>query len=307
MNRWELIRAFLTGPLVEATVPKPGNVSRKRDFEDLSIYNFLVAYPALGSIYHEAVKRAESIRSGLLKPNEAGIGELIRRGVEATKRVQDANPNFGVIVLSIPLIMGLTLTKKIPEGGEKARLLIEESTVRDTMELYRAIRTANPKGLPSGVKYDVYSDKAFEELFRDRINLMELAKMSAGRELVFGEWANGYELTYRTFWRMAEELPSPLEEAILSVFIELLSENIDTLILRKAGRDEAELVRDKAREVREERLSLKAFEEFMEEKGDLRNPGSLADVMAVSLSLLFLAGVRVEMRNGKAWLVTSRR
>lgn len=307
MNRWELIRAFLTGPLVEATVPKPGNVSRKRDFEDLSIYNFLVAYPALGSIYHETVKRAESIRSGLLKPNEAGIGELIRRGVEATKRVQDANPNFGVIVLSIPLIMGLTLTKKIPEGGEKARLLIEESTVRDTMELYRAIRTANPKGLPSGVKYDVYSDKAFEELFRDQINLMELAKMSAGRELVFGEWANGYELTYRTFWRMAEELPSPLEEAIPSVFIELLSENIDTLILRKAGRDEAELVRDKAREVREERLSLKAFEEFMEEKGDLRNPGSLADVMAVSLSLLFLAGARVEMRNGKAWLVTSRR
>ncbi len=307
MNRWELIRAFLTGPLVEATVPKPGNVSRKRDFEDLSIYNFLVAYPALGSIYHEAVKRAESIHSGLLKPNEAGIGELIRRGVEATKRVQDANPNFGVIVLSIPLIMGLTLTKKIPEGGEKTRLLIEESTVRDTIELYRAIRTANPKGLPSGVKYDVYSDKAFEELFRDRINLMELAKMSAGRELVFGEWANGYELTYRTFWRMAEELPSPLEEVILSVFIELLSENIDTLILRKAGRDEAELVRDKAREVREGRLSLKAFEEFMEEKGDLRNPGSLADVMAVSLSLLFLAGVRVEMRNGKAWLVTSRR
>ncbi|NJE54623.1 triphosphoribosyl-dephospho-CoA synthase [Thermococcus sp. 21S9] len=307
MNRWELIRAFLTGPLVEATVPKPGNVSRRRDFEDLSIYNFLVAYPALTGVYHEAIKRAESIRSGLLRPNEAGIGELIRRSVEASKRVQDANPNFGVIVLSIPLLMGLSMTRKIREGGEKAKLLLEESTVRDTMELYRAIRIANPKGLPSGVKYDVYSEKAFEELFRDRINLSGIAEISRGRELVFREWIEGYRLTYETFERLAERIPGPLEETVVGVFIELLAENLDTLILRKAGRDEAELVREKARDVVEGKLSLEEFDAFMREKGDLRNPGSLADVMAVSLGLLFLAGVRVEMRNGRAWLVTSRR
>ncbi len=45
----------------------------------------------------------------------------------------------------------------------------------------------------------------------------------------------------------------------------------------------------------------------MREKNDLRNPGSLADIMALALSLLFLAGVRVEMREGKAWLVISQR
>ncbi|CAI1492401.1 Triphosphoribosyl-dephospho-CoA synthetase [Thermococcus nautili] len=307
MNRWELIRAFLTGPLIEVAVPKPGNVSRRRDFEDLSIYNFLVAYPALAGIYHEAIKRAESIRSGLLRPNEAGIGELIRRGVEASKRVQDANPNFGVIVLSIPLLMGLSMTRKILEGGEKAKLLIEESTVGDTMELYRAIRIANPKGLPSGVKYDVYSEKAFEELFRDRINLSKIAEISRERELIFREWVEGYRLTYGTFERLAERIPGPLEETIVGVFIELLAENLDTLILRKAGRDEAELVREKAKDVVEGRMSLEEFDAFMREKDDLRNPGSLADVMAVSLSLLFLAGVRVEMRNGRAWLVISQR
>ena len=307
MNRWELIRAFLTGPLIEATAPKPGNVSRRRDFEDLSIYNFLVAYPALAGIYHEAIKRAESIRSGLLRPNEAGIGELIRRGVETTKRVQDANPNFGVIVLSIPLIMGLAMTKKIGEGKDKAKILIEESTVRDTMELYRAIRIANPKGLPSGVKYDVNSENAFEELFRDRINLSKIAEISKDRELVFREWIENYGLTYRTFERLAERIPGPLEETIVGVFIGLLAENLDTLILRKAGREEAELVREKARDVLEGKLSLEEFNEFMREKNDLRNPGSLADIMALALSLLFLAGVRVEMREGKAWLVISQR
>ena len=302
MERWELIRAFLTGPLVEVAVPKPGNVSRKADFDDLSLYNFIVAYPALAGVYHEAVKRAESIRSGLLKPSEAGIGELIRRGVEVTKRVQDANPNFGVIILSIPLLMGLAMTKKIIKGGEKARLLIEESTVRDTMELYRAVRIANPKGLPSGVKYDVYSDRVFEELFRDRINLFALAEMSAERELVFREWVEGYRLTYETLERLSEKVPGPLEETVVGAFIELLSENLDTLILRKAGREEAELARANARRVITGKLTLKEFDAFMRERGDLRNPGSLADVMAVSLSLIFLTGVRVEMRNGKAWL-----
>jgi len=307
MNRWELLRAFLTGPLVEAAVPKPGNVSRRRDFEDLSIYNFLVAYPALAGVYHEAAERAESIRSGLLRPSDAGIGELIRRGVEASRRVQDANPNFGVIVLSIPLLMGLAMAGKVREGGEKAKLLIEESAVRDTMELYRAIRTANPKGLPSGVRYDVYSENAFEELFRDGVNLHRIAEIGGERELVFREWLTGYRLTYGTFERLAERIPGPLEETVVGVFIELLAENLDTLIMRKAGREEAELVRERARDVVEGRMSLVEFDAFMREKGDLRNPGSLADVTAVSLSLLFSAGVRIEMRNGKAWLVTSQR
>ncbi|WP_457741432.1 triphosphoribosyl-dephospho-CoA synthase [Thermococcus sp.] len=302
MERWELVRAFLTGPLVEVAVPKPGNVSRKRDFKDLSLYNFLVSYPALTGIYHEATRRAELIKSGLLKPSEADIGELIRRSVEATKRVQDANPDFGVIVLSIPLLMGLAMTRKIEEGREKAKLLIEESTVRDTMELYRAIRKANPKGIPSGVKYDVYSENSFEELFRDRINLLQIAEISSERELVFREWVNGYRLTYETFEKLTEKIPGPLEETVVSVFIELLAKTIDTLIMRKAGREEAELVREKAKDVMEGRMSLEEFDGFMSEKDDLRNPGSLADVMAVSLSLLFLTGAKVEMRNGSAWL-----
>ena len=303
MERWELVRAFITGPLIEVAVPKPGNVNRFTDFEDLSIYNFLSAYPALAGIYHEAVRRAELIRSRTLSPGEAGIGELIRRSVEATKRVQGGNPNFGVIVLSIPLMMGLSMTKKLREGGEKARTLIAESSVRDTMELYRAIRIANPKGLPRGVKYDVYSEKAFEELFRDGVNLWRLAEMSCEREMVFCEWLSAYETTYRVFDRILElagELP--LEDAVVRAFLELLAEKGDSLIRRKAGEGEYSLVREKAGEVLRGRLSLEDFDSFLREKGDLRNPGSVADVTAVALSLVFLAGAKVETRNGRAWL-----
>jgi triphosphoribosyl-dephospho-CoA synthase len=303
MNRWEIVRAFLTGPLVEVAVPKPGNVNRFKDFDDLSIYNFIVSYPALVGIYHEAVKRGESIRSGLSSPAEAGIGELIRRAVETTRRVQDANPNFGVIVLSIPLMMGLAMTKKLWEGGEKTKILIAESTVGDTMELYRAIRTAEPKGLPRGVKYDVYSENSFNELFRDRVNLERLAELSCEREMVFCEWRNGYALTYRTFKRILEHGEGmPLEEAVTRAFLELLVEEGDSLIRRKGGRDEELLVKERAEEVLQGKSSLEEFDEFLREKGDLRNPGSAADITATALSLVFLTGVGVKMREGRAWL-----
>jgi len=307
MDRWSIVKAFLLGPLLEAAVPKPGNVSRFRDFEDLSLYNFLSASVGVADVYYEAVKRGELLRKGTLRLSEAGIGELIRRAVENSKRVQDANPNFGVIALSVPLIMALSISRNMLEAREKVGLLISESTVRDTMELYSAIRTANPKGIPSGVKYDVYSDDSFRELFRDGVNLWRIAEISCERELIFCEWVNKYELSYSTFGRLYELIRElPLEEAIVRAFLELLAQNLDTLIVRKAGREEAELVRKKAEAVLRGELDLGEFESFMGERGDLRNPGSLADVMAVSLSLLALRGLRIEMRNGKAWGIIGR-
>ncbi|WP_297421120.1 triphosphoribosyl-dephospho-CoA synthase [Thermococcus sp.] len=307
MKRFKLLRAFILGPLLEAAVPKPGNVNRYRDFNDLTFYNFLFAYTAVFGVYYEAIKTAELLRKGVLGFNEAGIGELIKRATQASHEAQDANPNFGIITLSIPLSMGMVLGRNMLDAREKARLLLEESTVRDTMEFYRAIRTVNPKGIPSGVKYDVYSDNSFRELFQAGINLTRLAEMSCDRELIFCEWLNGYELSYKTFSRLYELIKEvPFEDAVVRAFIELVAEKEDTLIARKAGKEEAGLVREKAREVLEGRLSVEEFDSFLRDKGDLRNPGSLADIMAISLSLLVLRGLRIEIRNGKVWGVIGR-
>ncbi|WP_010477825.1 triphosphoribosyl-dephospho-CoA synthase [Thermococcus zilligii] len=302
MGRWETVRAFLLGPLLEAAVPKPGNVSRFRDFSDLTFYHFLFADTAVAGVYYEAAKVGELIGRGLLRPGDAGIGELIRRAVESSRTFQDANPNFGVVTLSVPLIIALSMSGDVLEARKKIPLLMGESTVGDTVELYRAIRIANPKGIARGVKYDVYSDDSFRELFDDNVNLLRLAGISCERELIFCEWLSGYEVTYSTFFRLQELLPElPLEEAVRRAFLELLASRVDTLIERKAGREEAVLVMKKAGEVLEGKLSEKAFDEFMGARGDLRNPGSLADVMAVSLSLLAFKGLKLETRNGKVW------
>ena len=296
MERWRIIKAFTLGPLLEAAIPKPGNVSRFKDFDDLTFYHFLFGNTAFIDILHETTKIGRLMKNGTYRLSEAGIGELIKRAVQNSKAYQDSNPNFGVITLEIPLVMALSMSKHIYEAREIVGRLIDESTVRDTMEFYGAIRTANPKGVKSGVRYDVYSENVFEELFRDRINLKKLAEMSCGRELIFCEWLNGYELSYKTFIRLKEVLQDRgLEEGVCYVFIELLSEIPDTLIVRKAGADEAELVRKNAEAVLKGGMSLEEFDAFLREKGDLRNPGSIADIMAISLSLLILDGYRLRI------------
>ncbi|NJF24780.1 triphosphoribosyl-dephospho-CoA synthase [Thermococcus sp. Bubb.Bath] len=302
MERWRIVKAFTLGPLLEAVIPKPGNVNRFADFRDLSLYHFLFGNTAVLPVYYEAVETGELVRKGIIMPNEAGIGELIKRAVSESRKIQDANPNFGVITLSIPLMMGLAMARNIMEGPEKAAMLIRESTVRDTMELYRAIRIANPKGIPSGVKYDVYSNDAFRELFRDGINLWALAEMSCERELIFCEWINSYNLSYSTADLLVEELKKhSLEEAVVRVFLRILSEKVDTLIARKAGAEEAKAVMERAKRALRGEISLEEFDSFLREKGDLRNPGSIADIVAVATSLLVAAGLRVKVRNGKVF------
>ena len=296
MERWKIIKAFTLGPLLEAVTPKPGNVNRFRDFEDLTLYHFLFGNVAIVDILYEATEVGRLIRRGDSQLSEANIGEMIKRAVQNAKAVQDANPNFGIIALEIPLVIALVISRHIYDAREVAKRLIEHSTVRDTMEFYKAIRIANPKGIKSGVKYDVYDENVFDELFKDRINLKRLAEISCERELIFCEWINGYELSYKTFLRLKELTEEfSLEEAVVRVFIELLASTPDTLIIRKAGKAEAELVMRKAREVLEENLSIDEFDSFLREKGDLRNPGSLADIMAIALSLLILDGYKLNL------------
>lgn len=296
MNKWEIVRAFTLGPLLEVAIPKPGNVNRYRDFEDLTLYHFLFTNTSVIDVLFEATHRGELIREGKLQPEEAKLGELIKKAVENSKKAQNSNPNFGIITLAIPLTMALGWANNIELAREKVKLLISASGPYDSIDFYKAIRIANPKGVKKGVKYDAYDDSSFDELVRDNINLEKLAEISSGRELIFKEWLNGYKLSYSTFHRLKELTSSlPLEQATLKMFLELLANHLDTLIIRKAGLEEAKLVKKKAKEVLTGKLDLKEFDKILREKKDLRNPGSLADIMAVSLSLLILDGYKLSL------------
>ncbi len=285
---WRITKAFITGPLVEVTVPKPGNVSRLRDLSDLSFYSFLFAETSVMDVYY-------NVASGRIK----SVGTAIELAVMRSKEAQMSNPNFGIVALSVPLMMALARTGRRRGAGGMASSLIEASKPEDSVSFYRAIRMASPKGLHKGVRYDVHSKDSTEALLRDGINLRRLAEMSCGRELIFCEWLSGYRLTEKTARRLEGLLAErTLEEAVLEAFLKLMAEVRDTLIERRAGRGVAEKVRRMAWRVLEGEIPIERLDSFL--SGDeRRNPGSLADITAVALSLVLFDGYHLD-GNGRS-------
>ncbi len=293
MDPWDVTRAFTLGPLLEVTIPKPGNVNRYKDFDDLSIYNFLFGDIFMSKVLYEAAERGRLISEGEVGYEEAGIGNLIKHAFEESRSAQNSNANFGIIALAVPLAMACSISDDLMGASSISKILIERTTSEDSVEFYKAVRMANPSGLRKGIRYDVYGENVFEELRRDGINLRRIAEIECEYELLFCEWLHGYKLSYKTFLRVKDLAKSQrFERAVITAFLELLSQNIDTLIARKAGIKEARVVKEMARKTLEGSISLEEYDRFLREKGHRRNPGSLADIMAISLSLLVLDGYR---------------
>ncbi|MDK2372664.1 MAG: triphosphoribosyl-dephospho-CoA synthase [Candidatus Korarchaeota archaeon] len=292
VDHWDIVRAFTLGPVLEATIPKPGNVNRYRDFEDLTIYHFLFGSISIVKVLYEAVERGFKVREGALLPREIGLGGLIEEAVSRSMDAQGTNANLGIIKLIIPLAAACPLSEDFSALGSTARELIEESVPEDTVALYRAIRRANPGGLKREVEYDVYGDNVFEELVRDQVNLLKISELGCRVELVYCEWLNGYE---RTLWltNLLEDLltlNNDLEGAVIKGFLMLMSQELDTLIVRRAGVERAEQVRNLARKVLSGEILLEELDSFLRSGRKPLNPGSLADVTAAAISLLILKG-----------------
>src|SRR5205823_11892535 len=75
--------------LLEASAPKPGNVSPFASFRDATYEDFLASAAAIGP--------------ALLMAGERSLGATIRAGVEATARWAPSNTNLGLVLLLAPL------------------------------------------------------------------------------------------------------------------------------------------------------------------------------------------------------------
>src|SRR5215204_5741062 len=73
----------------EATAPKPGNVYRRCDFEDLSYTDFVTS----AAVIAPAIDRAPQL----------GVGGTVLAGVTATRMAVNSNTNLGILLLLAPL------------------------------------------------------------------------------------------------------------------------------------------------------------------------------------------------------------
>ncbi len=281
-------QAALLSMLIElSSTPKPGNVDRGHDFDEIKFHHFLIsavsAYPA----FRDAALGSES------------TGTLIRRAVSSWKGWGlFQNTHFGSVALLVPLAVAAGRNGDLK--GEVARVL-EETTAEDSAEFYAAFNFA-------GVRVTEVEDLSLKDPnAADRVRsegktLLDLMRLSQGHDLVAREWSTGFMRSFELaelLGRRVAELG--LNDGVVMTYLEALAEVPDSLVASKFGLEKAEEASTRAGsilglEVKETlRLAEELDRKFVEE--DI-NPGSTADLIAAALFIALVKGTILRSEEG---------
>ncbi|MFU8869575.1 triphosphoribosyl-dephospho-CoA synthase [Natronococcus sp.] len=256
-----------------AGTPKPGNVDRHRDLEDLRFEHFLAG--AVGA------------RDGLeLAANGAAVGPAFERAVEGMAAQEGGNTQFGALLLLVPLVRaaGDDLSQPVVEG------VLEGTTVTDAAAFYRSFEhvdvfVADP---PEGMApLDVRRGAAAVPTLEERgLTLLDVMDRSVPGDDVAREWVTGFERSFAAAERLADA-EGPILERTAAVFLSLLAERPDTLVADRSGEAVAAEVTERAAALVErdaletDRDALEAFADELVDRGI--NPGTTADLTAAGL------------------------
>jgi len=260
----------------EATAPKPGNVYRGADFEDLTYVDFLTSAAVIGPVLEHAV--------------QLGVGAAVLEAVEKTRAAVATNTNLGIVLLLAPL--AAVPTEKSLATGIDA--VLAALTSEDAKHVFEAIRRAQPSGLGSVETADVTNTLAPE------ISLQAAMQLAADRDLIARQYTNKFQQVFQvaSHIQQASHRGLPLSDAIVHAFLQLLAEFPDSLIARKCGEQVAREVSAQAAAVLSQgQPGQSQYESAVQEfdfslrvgssnNGRRRNPGTSADLIAAALFVL---------------------
>lgn len=277
--------------------PKPGNVDRCHDFSDIGFHHFLTSAVSAHPVFCRAALGRES------------AGSLLLAGVQAWKSWGlSSNTHFGSLVLMIPIAIaaGRIATGKIARGRigagradwqkeslsvELSRVL-EESSVEDALDFYRAFELAGAR-VADVPDFSLKDESCKSAIREEKRTLLDLMRLSSGHDLIAREWSTCYERSFRLSERLFEQIPRwGANDGVVRVFLEALRETPDSLVSAKFGRAAAEWLSTQAADA----LLDPTLERARELDRDLLardiNPGSTADLIAASLFISLLMGLR---------------
>lgn len=282
------------GALLEVSAyPKPGNVHRTQDFEDMTYEDFLISASVLRENLEIVAYNASRYYPNLL--NKINIGEAILRSVKTTNKLVNTNTNLGISMLMIPISAGcgaLINDDNIYHLPKIVDIIMQNTQAEDAIALTKAIVLSKAGGMDNKTsKYDINNNNTHDEIIENNVNIYELLEMSSKYDKISYELVNGLpvisEYGFPTFTKYDDECSR--NDITLEIFLTILSNVPDTLITRKYGEDVAENVSKRAADIlketeisTEERLKqLSEFDTFLRDKK--YNPGTTADFTAASL------------------------
>ena len=264
--------------LLEASAPKPGNVSPFASFRDATYEDFLASAAAIGPAIAAAGERS--------------LGATIRAGVEATTRWAPSNTNLGLVLLLAPLARAALRPGRRPLRAQLVATLAD-TTVADARDAYVAIRSVAPAGLGRASEQDVAGTPT--------ATLRDTMALARDRDAIAREYATDFETTFEIGapgLRHALSDGLAWREAVVEVYLALLAASPDTHIVRKLGTDAGVTVQRRARAVLEAggvrtragRDATAALDRELRDEANTLNPGATADLTGAAIYVVLLEG-----------------
>jgi triphosphoribosyl-dephospho-CoA synthase len=295
--------------LLEASAHKPGNVSLVTNFENTRFEHFLASAVAATPSFELAAERGNDVATGKSTLTKIGLGQLIRNcAAEVDAWQHGGNTLLGTIILLLPIAAaaGMTSVGKdfdIRRLREALKLVVESTTPADAVDLYEAIKIANPGGLGKAPDLDVNDPGSEARILRENVSLFQVFKIAEKYDTICSEWVNNYPVTFEmAYASLAQRLGNgtDMDEAIIHTFLEVLANVPDTFITRKVGLERSRKVSANARKVLDlggmktacGTKGLHRFDQQLRRSNNLLNPGTTADIIGAALSLCVLSGYR---------------
>lgn len=264
--------------LLDVTIPKPGNVHRGADFEDMTFLDFVTSAVAIGPIMAAA--------------RENSIGETIVQSIRATKSVTKANTNLGIVLLLAPLAK---VADQIQQGVDLSQCIassIGTLTPDDSRLCYEAIRLAQPGGMQQKPdEMDINESPPND--------LLDAMRLASEWDLVAKQYVNNYEEVLWLRSVLVDEVNNRgLTMGVITSHVRMMCEHPDSLIARKGGVPLAIESSHRAQKTLDaigshdsetqadddtSRLALQDLDFWLRSDGNLRNPGTTADMITAAL------------------------
>ncbi len=272
-----------------AGTPKPGNVDRRRDLDDLRFEQFLAG----------SVGSAAGLR---LAAEGVPIGEAFDHAVAGMSRQSGGNTQFGCLLLLTPLV---SVAAADELHREAVRDRCRATTVDDAVDFYRAfehvdVAVGDP---PEGVaELDArHGSDAAPALRQREMTLWDVMALSADPDdgvpdTNAAEWVEGFPRTFDAAESILAD-DGPVLDRAAGCFLRQLAAEPDTLVATTHGEETAREVRQRAESTLaavERTDSLDPAEELAEAFVDEGiNPGTTADRVAAALFVALERGLTV--------------
>jgi triphosphoribosyl-dephospho-CoA synthase len=263
--------------LLEASAPKPGNVTRCAEFSDTRYIDFLASAAIVGHVLRSA--------------RRATTGALVFEIVAQTARLVGRNTNLGIALLFAPVAKAALLPATRPLRS-RLRSVLASLTPRDGQRVYEAIRLASPGGLGEAARLDVRTT-------RGTVSLLAAMRQASARDSIAREYVTDFELTFTVGVPTLAALLDDSREAetsIVQTYLTLLAGTPDSLVARKCGaraavrlsRQAAELLAAGGAMTRLGRERLAGWDRTLRGRRNRLNPGTTADLTAAAIFIVML-------------------